>query len=508
MKNHSDRSGSHMDMRALALDLLLEAERGTEYEGRLLKDMLEKYDYLDGREKAFFKRLADGRTGRRLQLDYVLELCSSVPVLKMKPLIRCILRMGAYQILFMDGVPDSAACNEAVKLAKKRRFGQLSGFVNGVLRSLCAGKDAIIWPDREKEPVRFLSLRYSMPEWIVQRWMEEYGEKRTEAMLAALLEERPLTIRLSERLSGGEQKALLEKLEQAGCSPHPHPLFAGKGRPAVYTLSRAEGIAGLPGFAEGAFSVQDAASMLPVECAGLRAGTDRDDPPADSPSGLLVVDVCAAPGGKACQAAERLGGAGRVLARDLTEEKVGRIRENAARLRLPNLDAQVWDAGILDESLVEKADLVIADLPCSGLGVMGRKADIRWRATPRSLEEVAALQRRILGTVWRYVKPGGILVYSTCTVSREENEDMAAWFLQQYPFEPAEPAITLPASCTKGEEKGCVRLLPGENGTDGFFIACFRRKEGTDGHQIPDTGRTENDPCGKGGETLPRGAAL
>ena len=131
MKKYSEKNGSRMDMRALTLDLLLEAERGTEYESRILKDMLEKYDYLDGRDKAFFKRLSDGVTERRLQLDYVLEQFSSVPVRKMKPLIRCILRMGAYQILFMDGVPDSAACNEAVKLAKKRRFGQLSGFVNG-----------------------------------------------------------------------------------------------------------------------------------------------------------------------------------------------------------------------------------------------------------------------------------------------------------------------------------------------------------------------------------------
>ena len=185
MKKYSEKNGSRMDMRALALDLLLEAERGTEYESRILKDMLEKYDYLDGRDKAFFKRLSDGVTERRLQLDYVLEQFSSVPVRKMKPLIRCILRMGAYQILFMDGVPDSAACNEAVKLAKKRRFGQLSGFVNGVLRSLCAGKDSIRWPDREREPFRFLSVRYSMPEWIVRKWSEEYGESRTEAMLAA-----------------------------------------------------------------------------------------------------------------------------------------------------------------------------------------------------------------------------------------------------------------------------------------------------------------------------------
>ena len=460
-----------MDMRALALDLLLEAERGTEYESRLLKDMLEKYDYLDGRDKAFFKRLADGVTERRLQLDYVLEQFSSVPVRKMKPLIRCILRMGAYQILFMDGVPDSAACNEAVKLAKKRRFGQLSGFVNGVLRSLCAGKDAIRWPDREREPFSFLSVRYSMPEWIVRKWAAEYGENRTEAMLAALLEKRPLTIRLAERLDGKARILLLEQLKQGGFAPKPHPLFAESGQPAVYTLSSAEGVAGLPGFSEGAFAVQDAASMLPVECSGLRKLAENGE------RRLFVLDVCAAPGGKACQAADLLEDAGMVLARDLTEGKTAYIRENAERLRLSNLHAQVWDASVLDESLVEKADLVIADLPCSGLGVMGRKADIRYRISPQSLTEVAGLQKKILSTVWKYAKPGGVLVYSTCTVSREENEDTAEWFLAHFPFEPIAPAMALPAVCREGEKEGCVRLLPGENGTDGFFIACFRRKE-------------------------------
>ena len=479
MKKYSEKNGSRMDMRALTLDLLLEAERGTEYESRILKDMLEKYDYLDGRDKAFFKRLSDGVTERRLQLDYVLEQFSSVPVRKMKPLIRCILRMGAYQILFMDGVPDSAACNEAVKLAKKRRFGQLSGFVNGVLRSLCAGKDSIRWPDREREPFRFLSVRYSMPEWIVRKWSEEYGESRTEAMLAALLEKRPLTIRLAERLDGKARVSLLEQLKQGGFAPKPHPLFPENGQPSVYTLSSAEGVAGLPGFSEGAFAVQDAASMLPVECSGLRrlAESSEENPAESGERRLFILDVCAAPGGKACQAAELLGDAGLVLARDLTEGKTAYIRENAERLRLSNLHAQVWDASVPDESLSEKADLVIADLPCSGLGVMGRKADIRYRVSPESLAEVAGLQKKILGTVWNYVKPGGVLIYSTCTVSREENEDTAEWFRQNFPFEPLPPAMSLPAVCREGEKEGCVRLLPGENGTDGFFIACFRRKE-------------------------------
>ncbi|HJA94243.1 MAG TPA: 16S rRNA (cytosine(967)-C(5))-methyltransferase RsmB [Candidatus Eisenbergiella merdipullorum] len=473
-----------MDMRALALDLLLEEERGTEYESRLLKSALDKYDYLDGRDKAFLKRLVDGVTERRLQLDYVLEQFSSLPVRKMKPLIRCVLRMGAYQILFMESVPDSAACNEAVKLVKKRRFAQLSGFVNGVLRKLCAQKDTVVWPDRQNEPLDYLSVRYSMPEWIVRKWAGEYGMERTETMLAALLEKRPLTIRLSERLSEKERESLLGRLKERGCDPVPHPLFSriwektvqdGTERGSfVYMLKGAEGVASLPGFTEGAFAVQDAASMLAVECSGLRNLIRLYQ--TEESKDLFVLDVCAAPGGKACQAAELLDDKGTVLARDLTENKVSYIEENAARLRLSNLRTQVWDARTPDRSLWEKADVVLADLPCSGLGVMGRKADIRYRVSPESLSEVADLQRKILSVIWQYVKPGGLLIYSTCTLNREENEDMAAWFLGQFPFKPQEPAIHLPENCRDGEPQGCVRLLPGENGTDGFFIACLRRK--------------------------------
>ena len=164
--------------------------------------------------------------------------------------------------------------------------------MNGVLRSLCAGKDAIRWPDREREPFSFLSVRYSMPEWIVRKWAAEYGENRTEAMLAALLEKRPLTIRLAERLDGKARILLLEQLKQGGFAPKPHPLFAESGQPAVYTLSSAEGVAGLPGFSEGAFAVQDAASMLPVECSGLRKLAENGE------RRLFVLDVCAAPAGR------------------------------------------------------------------------------------------------------------------------------------------------------------------------------------------------------------------
>lgn len=454
-----------VDARELAAELLLELEKGREYENTLLKNVLDKYDYLDTKQKAFIKRLVEGVTERRIQLDYLLECFSSIPVRKMKPFIRCLLRMGAYQILFMDGIPDSAACNEAVKLADRKGFGGLKRFVNGVLRSICRSKDALSWPDEKKEPLRRLSVLYSMPEWIVQMWDQEYGRATTETMLRALLDSRPVTIRLSPSLAAQQREELLDALEKHGCAPKAHPLY-----PHAYCLERCDGVARLPGFAEGWFAVQDVGSMLAVECAQLGAlekGTED----------VFVLDVCAAPGGKAAHAAQLLCGVGTVLARDVSDKKVSYIEENAERLGLSNLRTQVWDARRLDGQLVEKADVVLADLPCSGLGVIGRKADIKYRVSPESLKEVCALQKDILETVWRYVKPGGTLVYSTCTVNPEENQAMAEWFVKHHPFQPKPLAGALPKGCAGADEpEGCIQLLPGIHDTDGFFISCFTRK--------------------------------
>ena len=448
--------------RELVLDMLLETERGGGYENLLLRDVLNKYDYLEEREKAFAKRLTQGVTERRIQLDYVLDFFSSVPVRRMKPLIRNVLRMGAFQILFMEGVPDAAACNEAVKLAARRHFQPLKGFVNGVLRSLSCRKDQIPWPDREKEPFRYLSVYYSMPEWIVRMWASDYGTEKTERMLQGLLEERPVAVRISPRMTEEEKRTVLDELGKAGADPRRHPLLS-----YAYLLKRVGNVAQLPGFAEGKFAVQDVSSMLVAECAGLGVGVEKN---------ILVLDVCAAPGGKAVHAAECLVGRGIVQARDVSEKKAAYIRENADRMGLSNLEVRVWDATMRDPAMTGTADVLLADLPCSGLGVIGRKADIKYRVSPESLKEVVALQRKILETVWEYVKPGGILVYSTCTINREENERMAEWFSGMFPFAPVSLKGRLPEEIMAGQEgEGMCQLLPGFFETDGFFLSCFRR---------------------------------
>lgn len=487
-----------MNARELVLDIFLEAEKTGSYANSLIRDVLDKYDYEDAKEKAFLKRLAEGTMERRITLDWAISCYSKTPVEKMKPLIRNLLRLSAYQILYMEGIPDAAACNEAVKLAKKRGFSSLSGFVNGVLRNLARNKNALPMPDPKKEPVKSMSVRFSLPEWMILMWIEQYGQKRAEMLGEGIGQKRPVIIRFRGTLSEAKKEHALEEMRRNGVSLKAHPLY-----PGAYELENCEGVASLPGFAEGLFYVQDISSMLAVEAAGIQPG-------------MKVLDLCSAPGGKAILAYEKLmtaqnaGSAadskkaakgctavngreqaarnvddmqktGVLRAGDLSEAKADRIRENAARMGCDRMEISVWDASKHMEELENWADVVLADVPCSGLGVMGRKKDIRYRVQPQDIEELTALQKAILTASWQYVKPGGILLYSTCTVDRMENEEMIHFITEHFPFETESLKEYLPA-CLHDEqtEKGMLQLYPGEHDTDGFFIARLRRIKRSD----------------------------
>ena len=452
-------SNKSLNMRELALGVLLEISGREEYSHIALRNVLEKYQYLEKQERAFLTRLVEGTTEKRIWCDYVIEQFSSVKIRKMKPIIREILRMSAYQIGYMDSVPDSAVCNEAVKLARKKGFQQLGGFVNGVLRNLARHIREIKYPEMETQPALALSVRYSVPEWIVSIWIKRWGEERTERILSAFEERRPLNIRVNqERITGAELK---ERLEKRGIK-----VTEVDSLPGALGIEGYDYLAGLPEFQEGLFQVQDLSSMLAVEAAGVKKGD-------------YCIDVCAAPGGKTVYMAEKAGADGYVDARDLTEYKAELIRENCRRLGLSNTGVSVKDACVKDETSVGKADVVLADLPCSGLGVIGKKTDIRYRMSQEQQGELAKLQREILDTVQSYVKPGGTLLYSTCTINPEENEENAEWFLENYPFEAVSLETCLPEKYA-GETgaKGYVQLLPDVHGCDGFFIAKFRRKNG------------------------------
>ena len=430
-----------VNTRELILDILMEVTEHQGYSHIILRDVLNKYAYLSRQERAFIARISEGTLERMLEMDMILNQFSKTKVKKMKPVIRNILRMSVYQIKYMDSVPDSATCNEAVKLAVRRGLGGLKGFVNGVLRNISRNKDQIRYPLEEKEPEEYLSVTCSVPLWIVQQWTQEYGYDRTKQMCQSFLESAPLSIRTN--LQQTTPQHLKKKLEKEGVSVEENPEFS-----YAFFISGYDRLDALEAFCEGLFSVQDMASMYVAEAVDVQPGA-------------YVIDVCAAPGGKSMHLAEKLQGTGMVEARDLTEYKVDLMEENIARCQLKNMKAVQWDATIKDADSVEKADVVIADLPCSGLGVMGRKPDIRYRVTPEDVQALAALQRKILSVVQEYVKPGGTLVYSTCTVTRAENDGNVQWFGEQYP---------------EFQFENMRQLYPGEGRHDGFFIAKWKKQ--------------------------------
>ena len=448
------------NIREITLSILIEYDRDGVRKPSLLKDSLEKYDYLETRDKAFIKRCVDGCLERQIQIDYILNSFSKTKVDKMQPFIRSLLRMSVYQIMFMDAIPDSAACNEAVKLAQKHRFAGLKSFVNGVLRNIARNKDKIEYPDsKEDGGIRYLSVMYSMPEWLCDMWLGRYGFAKTEEMLKFFLLPRPTVIRLNTgKVKGKEIDSFISELESAGVIVKRNNLL-----PYALELEKTDNIRFLPGFDEGRFFVQDVSSMLVTQIAQPGAGQ-------------VVVDVCAAPGGKSLHAAEY---ADTVLSRDVSERKCELIRENAQRMGLDNVRVEVHDARVHDRNLEGKADVLYLDLPCSGLGIIGRKNDIKYNATRKGLNDLAALQWEIIKTSWDYVKTGGIMMYSTCTINSAENEEMVKRICDELPFEPVDISGQLPealSDCgTAG--KGYIQLLPGEYGTDGFFIAKLIRKE-------------------------------
>ena len=442
--------------RELVLGILLEVTRDGEYSHIALRNVLSKYQYLDKKERAFITRVTEGTLEHMIEIDYIINQFSNVKVNKMKPVIRCILRSAVYQLKYMDSIPDSAVCNEAVKLAVKKGFHNLKGFVNGVLRNIARNLEHITYPAPE-DGVNYLSVKYSMPVWILEQWLLTYDKNAVESMLADFLKEKPTTIRCNLNQCSVEE--LTEVLKKEGVHVEKHPYL-----PYALWIASYNYLADLESFQKGMFYVQDISSMLVAHLAAPKKG-DR------------VIDVCAAPGGKALHVAEMLQGSGNVEARDLTDYKVNLIQENIIRSGVENMTARRWDATILDEDSIEKADIVIADLPCSGLGVLGKKTDLKYKMTKETQQELVKLQRSILSKIQNYVKPDGTLLYSTCTIHSGENMENVHWFLNAFPdFELTSIQENL-CEELKGsvQERGCLQLLPGIHESDGFFIAKFRK---------------------------------
>lgn len=435
----------NVNTRELILGILMEVTKEGGYSHQVIRAVLDKYQYLDKKERAFITRVSEGTIQTMIELDYIINQYSKVKVNKMKPVIRNILRMSVYQLKYMDAVPESAACNEAVKLARKKGFASLSGFVNGVLRNISRNLDQTAYPDETTHTMEYLSVRYSVPEWIAAQWVRDYGMEQTKALLAAFLQEAPVTIRTN--LLKITPDALEERLKKEGVTAVRIHREDAPGLDYAFLITGFDHLNALESFREGLFYVQDISSMMVAEW-------------ADPKEGDHIIDVCAAPGGKSIHLAEKMHGTGSIEARDLTDRKVGLIEENIVRHGLSNVKAVQWDATVYDESAKESADLVIADLPCSGLGVLRKKTDIKYRMTEEGEKELVKLQRDILNQVCSYVKAGGTLLYSTCTIDRMENEENVAWFLEKH---------------TEYTLLRMQQIFPGETYGDGFFLAKLKK---------------------------------
>ncbi|MGZ4031479.1 MAG: 16S rRNA (cytosine(967)-C(5))-methyltransferase RsmB [Tumebacillaceae bacterium] len=441
--------------RDLALDVLLAVETQGAYSNLALTNALRKVR-MDGRDIGLATELVYGTIGRMNTLDYYLTPLLKTPLDRLDAWVRNLLRMTVYQLYYLERVPAFAAINEAVEIAKRRSKGA-SGFVNGVLRSVLRNKETAKLPDRDKQWVRHVAMLYSHPEWLVKLWEKTYGREMTEALCAANNERPVLTLRVnSYRITRDE---LLAELAEQGIGAHPSEVS-----PFGVLLEEGLDITQLPAFKDGLCTVQDESSMLVAQALAPEPG-------------MRVLDCCAAPGGKTTHLAELMNDRGEVVAVDIHDHKVELIENIASRLGLSSIRTMAGDI----RDVVEDAgtfDCVLLDAPCSGLGVIRRKPDLKWNKLPGDITEITAIQRELLDTVASHVRPGGVLVYSTCTVIPEENELMVRDFLARHPeFAGESLAPYLPDTVMQsGEDDYFIQLFPQQFNSDGFFIARLRRE--------------------------------
>lgn len=391
---------------------------------------------------AFVRELVYGVLENKLKLDYFIDQLVKTGSKSLKASERTILRMGMYQLGYMNSVPEYAAVNESVLLAKRYCRGK-HGFINGVLREYLNKKIQLRLPDRAEDEIKYLSIKYSYEPWIIELWLEHYGVDFVEELLAAGNETAPLTIRLNWLKV--MKKDLIASLEKKGYEVEEGDICQNALHVKGSMLLDTEY------YKLGMFTPQDESSMLVAE-------------KLDPKHGDIVMDVCAAPGGKTTAIAERMNNTGKIIASDIYRRKLDLIDKEAKRLGIRNIETRSWDATRVDSSMIQKADRVLVDAPCSGLGVVRRKPEIKYKEYTTDMELLPKKQLAILSASSSYVKPGGTLVYSTCTINPRENEQVVETFLKRNPE-------------FKMEEK--TLLLPNRDKTDGFFICVMKKEEYT-----------------------------
>lgn len=449
--------------RELAWRTLVKVAESGAYSNLQLNRALEEAQ-LPRADAALATELVYGTIQRQRTLDYRLASLVAKGLDKLEPWVLQLLRMSAYQLLYLDRVPAHAAVNEAVTIAKRRGHAGISGMVNGVLRSMERRRAEMAAPVAEPDPVRQLGIAYSYPDWLVERWVREYGAEGAEAICAAGNEAPRPSLRVN-RLKGSREEALAA-LAAAGIGAEPSRL-APQG---IVAAAGAGNLAATEGYRAGRWSLQDESSMLVAEVCAPEPG-------------MTALDCCAAPGGKAAHLAELMEDRGRIVANDLHPHKRKLIEDQAQRLGLASIEAVTGDAVELTRRFPAGSfDLVLLDAPCSGFGVIRRKPEIRWTKSPEDIRAIAGVQRKLLDEAAALVKPGGTLVYSTCTIGPEENEEQIADFLKRngaFRLDAGWPeAVLAPlreAGVVGERFAGSAQLLPQHFGSDGFFIARLRR---------------------------------
>lgn len=425
-----------------------------------LQQLYDTFPDMEERDKGFIQRTVRGTLEHLYEIDAAINSVSKTKVKKIRGVIRTILRMSVYHLLYMDSIPAGAICNEAVKLTNYMKFSSLKGFVNGVLRSLIRNIENGYHPLKSvKSQKEKLHLTYSVPEWVIDELYGSMSYDEMENMFAAMAE--PVKLSVLNNPLKQTLEELKTELEQEGmnCSSLPYGI---KG----YYLHNVNHLEKTKAFQKGHFLIQDVSSMLQ----GMVTAPQKDQ---------YIIDLCAAPGGKTFHAAMKMEDTGCVDCGDIGETKIKMLKDNANRLGLHNVKISHRDALVEKKELIEKADIVIADLPCSGLGIIGRKPEIRYNLKPDDVKSLAKLQREILDVAWQYVKPGGRLIYSTCTLTRHENIDNYNYILERLPFSAESLDGYLPDILhSETTKNGYLQLIPGVHACDGFFIgSAVRNKE-------------------------------
>ncbi|MBE6639436.1 MAG: 16S rRNA (cytosine(967)-C(5))-methyltransferase RsmB [Ruminococcaceae bacterium] len=437
-----------LGVRRAAYNSLLRLEKESRY-SNLETDLTLKREALSPADRRLYTLLVYGVVERRITLDYVLDRFSKKKISELDPEVRCLLRLAAYQILFCDRIPQSAAVNESVKIAKEVR-ASAAGYVNGVLRSLCSGKDSIQYPDKEKQPVLWLSVKYSYPEEMCRLFVKYHGIERTAKLFAAFEKQDYMTLRVNTLKI--TRQALAEQLAQHGINSEytPYSPYGLKVRAAVSDLSE---------LAEGLCFVQDEASQLCAMVLGANANE-------------TVIDTCACPGGKSFSLAMEMENKGKLYSFDLHANKLSLVEKGAEKLGISIIETACRSGAVYEPTLAESADRMLMDLPCSGLGVMAKKPDLRFKKV-EDIGRLPEVQFAILQNSARYLKKGGRLVVSTCTLAKAENEDLIRRFLEN------DTDFTLVPFTVGGLDAPCgmLQLYPDIHGTDGFFIALLEKKK-------------------------------